>query len=147
MAKKKRHSKLFAAFFTGIFVCGVAAAIWYAIPGYKIEPGYWVVEDAYKNYQSQVMAEVTGRVVRLLPDDPGSNRQQKFVITLKNQQNLMVIHSLRYSERVPVAVNDEVIVRGEYLRTEPGGVIHSTHWDSGIKKRHGWISHRGTVYQ
>jgi len=59
----------------------------------------------------------------------------------------MVMHSLRYSERVPVAINDEVIIRGEYLWTEPGGVIHSTHWDTGIGKRHGWINHQGTVYQ
>jgi len=147
MAKKKRHSKLFTAFFTGIFVCAVAVMTWYTIPGYDLEPGYWVVENAYKKHHSQVMAEVTGHVVRLLPDDPGNNHQQKFVISLINQQHLMVIHSLRHSERVPLAINDEVIVRGEYLWTEPGGVIQSTHWDAGLEKRHGWISHQGTVYE
>jgi hypothetical protein len=120
--------------------------IWQSVPGYNIEPGFRTVEKAYINQQSGVMAEVSGRVVRVLVDGQTETEQQKFVIRLQNGQNILVGHNIRVSEKVPVEVNDTVTVRGEYTWSEPGGLIQWTSRDPGMKKRHGWVQHRGKIY-
>ena len=146
MTSKKTKSRIIATLVAAVTLGLVAWWAWYSVPGYEFQPGYWVVADAYTNQESNLMVEVSGQVVRLLADDKGNNPQQRFVISLQNQQNIQVIHDLNHAERVPVSINDEVLVRGEYLWTEPGGVIHWTYRDISPKKRHGWIEHEGIRY-
>jgi len=115
-------------------------------PGFNIEHGYLAVEKAYLNQQSGKIVEVSGRVVRILlgqHDDPGL---QKFVLQMRNGQNILVTHNIFLSEEVPIATGDEVMVRGEYTWTEPGGAVNWTNRDHTAAQRHGWIEHQGIKY-
>jgi uncharacterized protein YxjI len=123
-----------------------SVAYWHSIPGYEVESGYATVEKAFQARQSDLMVDVSGQVVRLLKDDLDS-AQQRFVINLPNGRNVMIVHDLGRSDRVPVSLHDEVNVRGEYEWTETGGMIHWTHHDIGPDRRHGWIDHRDKRYQ
>ena len=119
---------------------------WQSVPGYKIEPGFWAVEKAFLNQQSGMMVEVDGKVVRILTADQEGSHHQNFVIRMRNGQSVLVSHSIAAAHRVPISIDDEVTVRGEYQWTEPGGAIHWTHRDFSPERRHGWIEHQGKKY-
>lgn len=146
MAAKRTKTKFYAALITGISTLLFAFLAWQSQPGYKLEPGYGVVEQAYRNQQSGVMVEVTGRVVRILIDDTDDLQVQKFVIRLQNGRSVLVFYNFHSGDPVPVSINHEVIVRGEYSWTESGGLIQWTRRDYSTERRHGWIEHLGRKY-
>lgn len=119
--------------------------MWQSRPGYQIEPGFGTVAKAYANHWSGVMAEVQGEVVRLLLDNQ-DGASQAFFIRLQNGQDLLILHDLVQADRVPVAIGDQVTVRGEYSWSETGGTIRRTYRDHGVGRRHGWIEHRAIRY-
>ena len=123
-----------------------AYLVWHSRPGYEIEPGFLTVERAYLAHRSGIMAEVTGRVVRILRDDRVGVHRQRFMLRLPNGQTLMVIHNVEASDRVPVRLDDPVLVRGQYEWDESGGVLHWTQSDPTPHRRHGWIEHKGRKY-
>lgn len=147
MATKKSKSKLLAALITPILALLIAWQVWSSMPGYELETGLWVVEDAYIKHHSNMMVEVSGEVVRLLSDEKGNDPAQRFVIVLTNGQRVILIHDLRQAERIPVKIKDAVTARGEYIWTEPGGMIRGTHWDPYPTRLHGWIEHEGIRYE
>ena len=123
-----------------------AALLWQSRPGYRIEPGFMTVQDAYRYHQTGMMAEVTGTVARILVDDKDDPRNQKFIIRMTNGQSLLVLHDQVSGDRVPVKVNDTVLVRGEYQWTETGGTLRFTQRDYSPRRMHGWIEHQGQRY-
>ncbi|RYD47668.1 MAG: DUF3465 domain-containing protein, partial [Verrucomicrobiaceae bacterium] len=44
-------------------------------------------------------------------------------------------------------VGDKVVVRGEYIWNDKGGLIHWTHHDPKGKGPEGWIRHKGRKYR
>jgi len=146
MRSRGNKTKIYIILSAGFLALLFSWYMWQSVPGYNIEPGFRTVEKAYINQQSGVMAEVSGRVVRVLVDGQSETEQQKFVIRLQNGQNILVGHNIRVSEKVPVEVNDAVTVRGEYTWSEPGGMIQWTSRDPGMERRHGWVEHRGKIY-
>lgn len=146
MTKKSIIAGFLSVVVIGLLGFGVASQVWQAPSSYNAEPGFRVLADAYVNKKSGMMAEVQGQVTRLIMDEDESAREQKFVIHAISGQSLMVTHDLSRSDRVPVATGDEVIVRGEYVWTEPGGMLIWTTRDSGSGDRHGWIDHKGERY-
>lgn len=145
MATRKRSFPYLAAI--AVVAALIAAALlWQSRPGYEIEPGFSTVQDAYRAHQSGMMAEVTGTVARILIDDKDDLRNQKFIIRLSNGQMLLVIHDQVASERVPVSVNDTVLVRGKYQWSETGGTLQFTRRDHSTRRMHGWIEHQGKRY-
>ena len=147
MTAKKFRTKLLAASITPIIALLIAWRIWSSLPGYEFEAGFWVVEDAYVKHHSNLMVEVNGTVVRLLSDEKSNDPVQRFVIVLRNGQRVTMIHDLGQAERVPVNIDDDVTARGEYIWTEPGGLIRGTHWDPYPTRLHGWIDHDGIRYE
>ena len=123
MSIKGPRSKLITLSLTAVALLLVAGWIWQSQPGYIIESGVWPVEKAWIEHRSGQMVEVQGSVVRILTDDQDEPANQKFVIRLKNGQSLLVVHNIAKAGKVPVGINHEVTVRGEYLWTEPGGTI------------------------
>lgn len=124
----------------------IAGQVWQAPSSYNPEPGFKVLADAYLNNESGMVAEVQGRITRLIMDQADGAREQKFVILGVSGQSLLVTHDLSRSERIPVAVGDTVMVRGEYVWTEPGGMLEWTTRDIGSGDRHGWVEHKGKRY-
>ena len=146
MAAKRTKIRVYLSLIAGISTLLFAFLVWQSQPGYKIVPGYGVIEKAYRNQQSGLMVEVTGQVVRILLDDTDDLQHQRFVIRLQNGQALLVIHNIVSGDPVPVSINQEVTVRGQYSWTEPGGMINWTRRDYSIERRHGWIEHQGRKY-
>ena len=143
--RKKFHLYLYLLAIA--LVAAVAVAVWWqSLPGYRVEPGFATVQDAFRDHQSGMMVEVTGNVVRILRDDKDDRRNQKFIIRLTNGQSLLVIHDQVAGERVPVAINDSVLVRGKYQWSETGGTLIFTRRDHSLHRLHGWIEHQGRRY-
>jgi len=144
---RKSRLRWYLAAITVLAVLAAGAWWWQARPGYEVEAGFAVVEDAFRSRQSSIMAEVTGTVARVLLDDKDDLRNQKFIIRLPNDQSVLVVHDQKAGRRVPVSVGDTVLVRGEYMWTETGGTLRNTQRDFSPRRLHGWIDHKGDRYQ
>jgi len=144
--RKKRNSRKTMIVMAAVVVVIALVLVWQSRPGYHIEPGINTVQDAYQYRQTGMMAEVSGIVARMLVDDRNEPELQKFIIRLPNGQSLLVVHNQKIGKRVPVAMNDTVLVRGEYQWTETGGTLKHTERDYTPHRRHGWIDHRGERY-
>lgn len=127
-------------------VIGALYFVWQSRPGYTIEPGFKTVQDAYQYRQTGIMAEVTGAVVRTLSVDKEQPDLQQFVIRLTNGQTILVTHRAGVEGRIPLAIGDTVLVRGEYAWTETGGMLRHTERDLSTQRRHGWVEHQGERY-
>ncbi len=147
MARKKKKSFPVLPL---ILVGAVVAALywfWQSRPGYDINPGLSVVEQAFHDQQSEVMVEVEGRIVRILETHADRERYQEFVVRLANGMSLLVVHDTNHAGRIPMSVNDHVTIRGDYMWSENGGTLRYTYRDSSPARRHGWIDHQGKRYQ
>jgi hypothetical protein len=102
----------------------------------------------YQQQQSDVQIEVTATVSRLLSDDNKGSRHQRFIVELADGHTLLVAHNIDLAPRVDgLAVGDEVTLFGEYEWNNKGGVMHWTHHDPANRHPHGWIRHKGQLYQ
>jgi len=146
MSKRGKRSSVILPLVLVIGVLCAGGWIWHSIPGYKIQPGFLPVQKAYENKRSGIMVEVPGYVVRVLTTEPGGARYQQFVIRLENGQTVQVMHETSLSNQIPIEVNDNVLVRGEYNWSEGGGAIRGTERDFSTDRRHGWIEHKGKRY-
>jgi len=112
-------------------------------------PDNAAVERAYAEKRSTVEVTAQGVVTRVLEDDGGpSGMHQRFIIRLTGAtQTVLVDNNVTVGQRAPVARDDEVIVHGEYIWNEQGGLIHFTHHDPAPSHEGGWIELRGVRYQ
>jgi len=106
------------------------------------------IEQLIQQRQHDVQIEVSGRVVKLLPDDLQGSRHQKFIIKLSSEQTLLIAHNIDLAERVDsLQLGDDITVYGEYEWNDKGGVIHWTHHDPAGQHLDGWMMHKGKIYQ
>jgi molybdopterin converting factor small subunit len=102
----------------------------------------------YQQQQSDVQIEVTATVSRLLSDDNKGSRHQRFIVELADGHTLLVAHNIDLAPRVDgLSEGDEVTLFGEYEWNHKGGVMHWTHHDPANRHPHGWIRHKGQLYQ
>lgn len=88
-----------------------------------------------------------GFVTRIYADDLEGYRHQRFIVRLRTNQTLLIVHNIDLVERVPVLIDDYIGFRGEYEYNEKGGLVHWTHHDPVGEHEPGWIRHAGVVYQ
>jgi hypothetical protein len=101
-----------------------------------------------QNQTSKVTVAVKGTIIKVLNDDNDGARHQKFIIKLSNSQTLMISHNIDIAPRVPgIAVKKDIIIHGEYIWNEQGGLIHWTHHDPSGKHANGWIIFNNKKYQ
>jgi Protein of unknown function (DUF3465) len=107
------------------------------------------VERDYAEKRSTVEVTAEGVVTRVLPDDTGpSGAHQRFIIRLAGSpQTVLIDNNVTIGQRVPVSLGDDVIVHGEYVWNEQGGLIHFTHHDPAPAHEGGWIELKGVRYQ
>ncbi|MFT5806297.1 MAG: hypothetical protein ACI9LG_000558 [Moritella dasanensis] len=106
-----------------------------------------VLKRAYNNQQSDLQVKGSGKVTRILVDDNKGSRHQKFLLQLKSRQTILIAHNIDLAPRINnLKVGDTVQFYGEYEWNNKGGVIHWTHKDPGNHHQHGWLKHRGRVY-
>lgn len=87
-----------------------------------------------------------GDVVRLLPDDKKGSKHQLFIIQTADGLKLKVAHNVDLAPYVPLAVGDEVDVKGDLIPSKPMDVLHWTHYDPAGSHPDGYIRHRGRSY-
>jgi hypothetical protein len=101
-----------------------------------------------KNKTSKVTVTVKGTIIKILSDDNEGARHQKFIIKLSNSQTLMISHNVDIAPRVMgITVNKAIIIHGEYIWNEQGGLIHWTHHDPDGTHANGWIIFNNKKYQ
>jgi len=107
------------------------------------------VERDYAEHRSTVEVTAEGAVTSVLGDDSGpSGTHQRFIIRLTGAtQTVLVDNNVTIGQRVPVAPADEVVVHGEYIWNDQGGLIHFTHHDPAPGHEGGWIELKGVRYQ
>jgi hypothetical protein len=103
-----------------------------------------------KNQTSKVTVTIKGTVTKILSDDNSGARHQRFIIKLSNSQTLMISHNIDIAPRVNgLKVSRQIIVHGEYVWNEQGGLVHWTHHDPDGDGSHenGWIIYENKKYQ
>jgi hypothetical protein len=112
-------------------------------------PNNAAVERAFAEHRSQIEVTAEGNVTRVLTDENGpSGPHQRFILRLADStQTLLIDNNVSIGRRVPVAPGDGVIVHGEYVWNEQGGLIHFTHHDPAHTHEGGWIQLSGTRYE
>lgn len=91
--------------------------------------------------------DLSGRVLRLLSDDNDGSRHQRFILSVRHEQTLLIAHNIDLVERVPVALGDRIEFRGMYEWNELGGLVHWTHHDPMGIEDGGYILHRGQKFR
>ena len=115
--------------------------------GAELEPGAAVLEQAWREGRSDVWAEATGRVERVLPDDRRGSRHQRFLVRLDGGPRVLIAHNIDLAPRVAgVRSGDPIRFKGEYEWNEKGGVVHWTHRDPAGHHPGGWLEHDGRRY-
>ncbi len=102
---------------------------------------------AIERHRSHVWGQAAGTVARLLEDDRKGIPHQRFVLRLESGATLLIEYNLDLSPRItPLEVGDSVVVRGEYIWNDKGGVIHWVHRDPSGGPGGGWLRIRGKEY-
>ncbi len=101
--------------------------------------GNATLDRAIREQLSNQWVEVSGVVVKLLPDDRKGSRHQRFLLRLGDGTTVLVAHNIDLASRAPVREGDEARLRGEYEWNEKGGVLHWTHHDPKGRHQGGWI--------
>lgn len=106
------------------------------------------IEQIIDQHQSNVQLEISGKVIKLLPDDLNGSRHQRFIIKTTGEQTILVAHNIDLAPRIDaLKIGDDVIIYGEYEWNKKGGVIHWTHRDPDNNHANGWIKHQGKTFQ
>src|SRR5262249_20900093 len=105
----------------------------------KASPGTLTVLEAFQQKKSHLFLETQGTVIKLLGDDRQGSRHQKFLIRTNEGPTLLISHNIDLAERVPLKQGTPVRIRGEYIWSTKGGLIHWTHRDPTGRHEGGWI--------
>jgi len=126
----------------------LVAAVVLAACGSSRQPDDAAIVQDYQSHRSAVEVTADATVIQVLPDRYGSSGpHEQFIVKLNSGDlTLLVEHNLSIGTRVPVAVGDHVVVRGEYIWTAQGGLIHFTHRDPEGRHEGGFIQDNGTTY-
>ena len=114
----------------------------------SVAAGNTAVEQAFADHRSEIQVTADGTVTRFLSDDTGpSGTHQRFIVQLKGStQTLLIENNVDVGKRVPAAVGDDLVVHGEYIWNDQGGLIHFTHHDPDHSHEGGWIELKGVRY-
>jgi hypothetical protein len=105
------------------------------------------LKEAWEQGLSNFKIRCSGVVVRKLPDDLEGSRHQKFILQLATGQTLLVAHNIDLAPRVArLKLRDRLIINGEYIWNEEGGIMHLTHRNPSGFGFHGWIRKNGRTY-
>jgi hypothetical protein len=103
---------------------------------------------AYDRGQSEFFIRFAATVKASLPTDYDGIRHQKFIVELKTGQTLLIAHNIDLSSPVRrLRVGERIIIHGEYIWNDEGGLIHRTHDDTDGTLPDGWIRYKGKRYR
>ncbi|MBX9693137.1 MAG: DUF3465 domain-containing protein [Cyanobacteria bacterium] len=117
-----------------------------ADPHERLRATQQTIIDAQSRQLRRVEVVTSAQVWRLLPTDNNGLRHQKFLIRLNNGTTVLVANDLTMGQMVPVQPGDVVEIKGEYIWTKRGGVLHWTHRSDSAHPS-GWIRLGDQTYQ
>jgi hypothetical protein len=103
------------------------------------------VSRPFQRHESDIWLSISGKVSRILSDELGQFRHQRFIVSCGSGQTVLVVNDVSIGQRVPVHIGDSVIVRGQYIWNTQGGLLHFTHHAQGGGQS-GWIEFEHKVY-
>ncbi|MFH1655392.1 MAG: DUF3465 domain-containing protein [Candidatus Omnitrophota bacterium] len=107
-----------------------------------------IIEQAFKNHQSNLFVSSSGIIKWILDDDLKPPRHQRFIVRLENNQTLLVLNNIDIAPRIEdLRVGDMIYFRGEYVWNDKGGMVHWTHRDPSGRSIGGWIKYNGKIYR
>ncbi len=118
-----------------------------ANPAQNIQASQQGILDAQAQHMRKVEVELIAQVIRLLPTDENGLRHQKFLIRLTNGTTVLVANDLSMGQQVPLNPGDIVEIKGEFIWTRRGGVLHWTHHTDEASHPGGWIRLGNQTYQ
>lgn len=101
---------------------------------------------AARAHESGIEVDASGRITRILPDDTKGARHQRFLVRIGDSLTILVAHNRDLAPYIPLQPGDSVVLRGEYIWNERGGMIHWTHHDPAHRHEPGWIEYHGRRY-
>ena len=109
------------------------------------------VYQAWRERISRTEVTASGSVARVLGIRNGrSGPHEGFLLHLRGAQGhgltVKVEDNVALTGPIPLQAGDEVEVRGEYIYSEQGGVIHYTHHDPRGRHASGYVRVRGKLY-
>lgn len=106
------------------------------------------VENLFYNRFSDIQVLVSGEVISILPNDTQSDRYQRFVLQMANDQTIVVSHNTEIADPIEnLQVGDMVSVYGEFIWNSEGGVVQRTFHDPSGQTVDGWVERDGVIYQ
>ena len=136
-----------------LFIIIVAGITWQQDPSLlnfsaQAQASDELIQQAYRNHQSDVQVKGKGTVIKTLSDDLKGSRHQRFILRLNNGQTLLVAHNIDLAPRLNgLSKNQTVEFYGEYEWNNKGGILHWTHRDPAGRHKHGWLKYNGKTYQ
>jgi uncharacterized protein DUF3465 len=127
-----------------VILCAVGLAACSGTP----QPDNAAIVKDFQQHRSSVEVTADATVIRLLPDRSSSTGiHERFIIKLTSADlTLEVEHNISVGMRAPVMAGDHVIVHGEYIWNEQGGLVHFTHHDPAGRHEGGFIQDDGKTY-
>lgn len=103
--------------------------------------------NAFEQGRTGVWVSGHGTVAQLIGDETVAGEEnQRILVDVESQLNLIIRHSLEQSDRVPVAQGDTIAFQGRYSFNGRGGVVGFTHHDPEQPGDGGWVRHQGSLY-
>lgn len=143
---RKGKGRLLVGLASLLAVAAMLAGLWYWLDGVNNSPGYMMHGQAYRERNSDVMVEVSGQVVRILKDDRDGGMVQKFMLRTAEGFDVLVTHPYDPDERIPLAIGDFAVARGDFEWNETGGQVDWTAYDMPFSDRNGWVMVAGKKY-
>lgn len=113
-----------------------------AVAGFsnRIKNGGKIIAAAHAAKRTEFFVKFHCRVVALLPDDLDGSRHQRFLVRTSTGLTLLVAHNIDLSARVKgLKKSTPLVIHGEYIWNEEGGIIHKTHDAMNSRDPDGWI--------
>jgi hypothetical protein len=110
------------------------------------------VYDAWRAARSHVEVTANGSVARMLGTRPGrSGNHEGFLLHLSGSAGrgltVRVEDNVDLTGPIPLSEGQNVVVRGEYIFDQRGGVVHYTHRDPRGRHVSGYVLVDGKFYQ
>jgi hypothetical protein len=105
------------------------------------------VLNAQAGQMRKVEVTMSGQVFKMLPDDTKGLPHERWLMRLDNGTTVLIAHDTKLAPRVPIQAGDNVMIHGEYIWNDRGGVIHWTHHDPGGRHEPGFIEFNGKRYE
>lgn len=98
------------------------------------------VAEGFSKFRNKTWVTGVGEVTKILEDDLEPPCHQRFILSDKNGQTILIAHNIDECERLSgLSVGDTVAFKGEYIINSKGGVVHWTHPSHSAYKPSGWV--------